>query len=255
MNYKEKYKQALEIAKECLQDGTITTIARDYILEIFPELKEKESEDERIKSIIKGCVYASDITPEGREEIFAWLEKQGEFNDNIITRNDEILQAISIGLTNVVENAGWSDFGGIPIEEIQDWLEKQGEGEGDKEKNVILPDVYDDERIRNSIALVLTDVDESVLFNRGVTLRAALNWLEKQGEKKSDDEVMKIRRKAYSDGYKHGQDNIAIFLGKESIEALEHFVRSIGESGYASPYDNRTKLVYRLLEQLKQIVK
>ena len=78
--------------------------------------------------------------------------------------------------------------------------------------------------------------------------------LRKQGEKKSADEVMEIRRKSYSDGYMHGQDNIAISLGKESVEALEHFVRGIGESGYASPYDNRTKLVYRLLEQLKQMV-
>lgn len=88
-------------------------------------------------------------------------------------------------------------------------------------------------------------------------------WLEKQSKKKSADEVLKIRQElyqsGYNDGYKHGydhgQNNIAIALGKESIDALEHFVRSIGESGYASTYDNRTKLVYRLLEQLKQIVK
>lgn len=39
----------------------------------------------------------------------------------------------------------------------------------------------------------------------------------------------------------------------EQIEALEHFVRSIGESGYASPYDNNTKLLYLLLEQLKKL--
>ena len=50
-----------------------------FMNEIFPELKEsKESEDERIKFLIKSCVYASNITPEGREDIFAWLEKQGE---------------------------------------------------------------------------------------------------------------------------------------------------------------------------------
>ena len=39
----------------------------------------------------------------------------------------------------------------------------------------------------------------------------------------------------------------------EQINALEHFVRSMGESGYASPYDNDTKLIYSLLEQLKQL--
>ena len=37
------------------------------------------------------------------------------------------------------------------------------------------------------------------------------------------------------------------------IEALEHFVRSIGESGYTSPYENNTKLLYSLLEQLKKL--
>ena len=40
---------------------------------------------------------------------------------------------------------------------------------------------------------------------------------------------------------------------EEQMDALEHFVRSIGESGYASPYDNNTKLIYSLLEQLKQL--
>lgn len=40
---------------------------------------------------------------------------------------------------------------------------------------------------------------------------------------------------------------------EEQIEALEHFVRSVGESGYASPYDNNTKLIYSLLEQLKRL--
>lgn len=39
----------------------------------------------------------------------------------------------------------------------------------------------------------------------------------------------------------------------EQIEAFEHFVRSIGESGYASPYDTNTKLLYSLLEQLKKL--
>lgn len=40
---------------------------------------------------------------------------------------------------------------------------------------------------------------------------------------------------------------------EEQIKAFEHFIRSLGESGYASPYDNNTKLLYSLLEQLKQL--
>lgn len=40
---------------------------------------------------------------------------------------------------------------------------------------------------------------------------------------------------------------------KEQIDAFEHFVRSIGESGYASPYDNNTKLLHSLLSDLKKL--
>ena len=39
----------------------------------------------------------------------------------------------------------------------------------------------------------------------------------------------------------------------EQIEAFEHFVRSCGESGISSPYDNYTKLVYSLLQDLKKL--
>lgn len=40
---------------------------------------------------------------------------------------------------------------------------------------------------------------------------------------------------------------------EEQVKAFEHFVRSIGESGYASPYENNTKLLYSLLGQLKKL--
>lgn len=39
----------------------------------------------------------------------------------------------------------------------------------------------------------------------------------------------------------------------EQIESFEHFVKSIGESGYASPYENNTKLLYSLLNDLKKL--
>lgn len=41
----------------------------------------------------------------------------------------------------------------------------------------------------------------------------------------------------------------------EQINALTHFIRSIGESGYASPYDNNTKLLYSLLTDLQVLEK
>jgi hypothetical protein len=83
MNYEKKYKQALERAKECLQDGTITSIAKAYIENIFPELK--ESEDDKIRKAIH--IYLDwldgrkDYAPKGNytiRDMIAWLEKQGE---------------------------------------------------------------------------------------------------------------------------------------------------------------------------------
>ena len=42
---------------------------------------------------------------------------------------------------------------------------------------------------------------------------------------------------------------------KEEVMAFEHFVRSLGESGYASPYENNTKRLQSLLQKLKTLVK
>lgn len=74
MNYEEKYKEALGWMRS-LYNG-LHGVTKEEAEHYFPELKVSDSE--RIKFLIKSCVYASNITPEGREEIFAWLEKQGK---------------------------------------------------------------------------------------------------------------------------------------------------------------------------------
>ena len=53
--------------------------------------------------------------------------------------------------------------------------------------------------------------------------------------------------------FKSLKDRYAWKPSDEQIDALEHFVRSIGESGFASPYDDNTRLLYSLLEQLKKL--
>lgn len=55
------------------------------------------------------------------------IEKKGEsLNESVYNTEDkEIYQAISVGLTDVFNEFGWSDFGGVPIEKIQDWLDAQ----------------------------------------------------------------------------------------------------------------------------------
>lgn len=129
------YDKVIEKAKIYNSDNT-QQVVKNLVTYLFPELK--ESEDERIrKGLIENfkwfCGDFPETTKWGKDDdllvkdIIDWLEKQGELDDNIITNDDEILQAISVGLTDVVEDAGWSDFGGIPIKEIQDWLKKKSQ--------------------------------------------------------------------------------------------------------------------------------
>ena len=84
MDYKEKYKQALERAKESLNDGTISQNTIDYLYGILPELK--ESEDEKIrKALIWHLTRVDNEIPLGAyhsidgveiKDMIAWLEKQ-----------------------------------------------------------------------------------------------------------------------------------------------------------------------------------
>lgn len=80
MDYEKKYKDALERARQVRTTNVDENKkSTEYI---FPELK--ESEDSRMKKSLKRLIAAfydcNFPTPEGftREELFAWLEKQGK---------------------------------------------------------------------------------------------------------------------------------------------------------------------------------
>ena len=92
MNYKEKYNTVLKKLQEALapcEDGCkISGLTRDCLENIFPELKEKESEDERIRKELteflksaSGGFLNSAIQCETFGEWLTWLEKQGEPKD------------------------------------------------------------------------------------------------------------------------------------------------------------------------------
>ena len=90
MNYEKKYKEALERMKswakgehpECFSEAQK---AAEFI---FPELKEKESKDERIRKTIYGWIctqHPGQFFDDGfsKEEMLAWVEKQGNKSVNI----------------------------------------------------------------------------------------------------------------------------------------------------------------------------
>ena len=83
MNYEEKYKEALERAQQAVDKGQVS---QNFVDDIFPEL-EKESKDERIRKTIYGWIYTqpSEFFDNGfsKEEMLAWVEKQGDESVNI----------------------------------------------------------------------------------------------------------------------------------------------------------------------------
>lgn len=99
MDYKEKYEQALERARNIRFGNPQSATANTVCEEIFPELK--ESEDEKMLNVaINACKYMVDNfenSTKQYENCIAWLEKQGEhanFRNKIqigdeVTRNED----------------------------------------------------------------------------------------------------------------------------------------------------------------------
>lgn len=127
----------------------------------------------------------------------------------------------------------------------------------------------EDERIRNFLIDFIKVCVWTEKKDQGWPLKEeCINWLEKQGEQKStlskDDKEMleSIITCADRDLFIHKEqiDWLKSLRHKnkwkpseEQLNAFEHFVRSVGESGYASPYNNNTKLLYSLLNDLKNL--
>ena len=78
MDYEKLYKEAFERAKKVHDEHRAQPF--DVMLKVFPELKESENErirKELINYFIKGKEYLN-LCSFSKEEIVAWLEKQGE---------------------------------------------------------------------------------------------------------------------------------------------------------------------------------
>ena len=106
LNIEEKarrYDEVFSMAKEWYNNPNSSSIGKSYLYAVLPELKEsKESEDEGVKRILhsissKMSFHLRDIFTEEEFQCFdawsnAWLEKQGELNNN---EDADILQRFS----------------------------------------------------------------------------------------------------------------------------------------------------------------
>lgn len=188
------------------------------------------------------------------------LKKSVEWSEEDEAMRDFIIHIMEIQFPHGTFSAG--EFkaifkkDAIPVRMVIDWLEKQGkvkesaisqrENQTCKEnddsltsEDEIIPDkneVRDKDEIIRKRILISTQKDIAATRKAGWStnnLEECIAWLKKQGGS------VKSRWKP----------------SKEQLEAFSHFVKSIGESGYASPYDNNTKLLYSLLHDLEQLEK
>ena len=74
MNYEQKYKNALERARDLMTNQNPPAFDKHLIEMVFPELK--ESEDERIRKAIIAYISHDQHCGVSNADMIAWLEKQ-----------------------------------------------------------------------------------------------------------------------------------------------------------------------------------
>jgi len=84
----QRYDEAIERAKALYDNNQPISGSNVIIDNIFPQLKEsKESKDEMIRRVIRGWIYTQPASffdnGISKEEILAWLEKQGEQKETL----------------------------------------------------------------------------------------------------------------------------------------------------------------------------
>jgi hypothetical protein len=99
MNYEKKYNEALAKARTFYKkwdgvDAYNSSLAISELKEIFPELKESGEEKLR-KEMLQIAKESEDsfymvLTPKKRETLIAWLEKQGNKDEEILILKDQI---------------------------------------------------------------------------------------------------------------------------------------------------------------------
>lgn len=128
MNYEEKYKDALERAKDMLSYKEVRQEDMEYL---FPELK--ESEDEMIRKELKRAIavaldysYFDKVTA---DNCIAWLEKQCE--QKPCSEEDErirkgLIENFKWFCGDFPETTKWGKDDDMLVKDIITWLEKQG---------------------------------------------------------------------------------------------------------------------------------
>lgn len=163
--YDEAIKRGLDYIKHTPATEMVTR--QDIFEAIFPELK--ESKDEKIRKVIRGWIYTrpASFFDNGisKEEILAWLERQGEHLENFDEAEKEKSDFVGDGFIKCFAN--FLDF----KEGNTYWLEYIGDDKYNVRSDNLLGKTYH-----------ITPCQLYTVFKK-------LTWLEKQGEQKPVDKV------------------------------------------------------------------
>ena len=210
-----------------------------YIGENCPELI--ESEDEQHRKFILEYLYdglrKSDEQFKGQfKSAIAWIEKQGEQksfdyeNANIPQKDSTWSEEDKHWMQEVIDFMNHPDFiKTMPtlakdtinwLKSLKDRVQPQSKQEWSEEDESNFQGIIDE--LKENKTSCRTDYEHQIYYR-------LLSW------------------------FKSLKERYVWKPSDEQIDVLEHFVRSIGESGFASPYDDNTRLLYSLLKQLKKL--
>ena len=154
---------------------------------------------------------------------------QNWINDNVPelreSEDEQIIKALAEGI-RAIERCGWSDFGGIPIEDVLDWLEKQGqvkESSIPQHENKTCEEnsnslTSEDERIRKSLITFFQRFPYDSIEKAGTSAKDAIAWLEKQCKPIDEEKVLIGARKGVALSIINYLDNNSVGMCLSSIE-------------------------------------
>lgn len=159
--------------------------------------KVQPSTKEQRDTLMKAMTDAGYTFDFDKKELKLLISNGGDFESNnskqkhveLSEEDDKMRKAILTGLIDCRDapDLGWSNFGGIEIDDCIAWLEKQGEKE-------YAFKTFDDEDVRKFMQYIEKQAKayELNLPNRSYDIYAfskdLLSWIEKQGEQKPIDE-------------------------------------------------------------------
>lgn len=174
-SYKEKYEQALRVAKETYDKQPMY---REWLEKMFPELK--ESEDEKIReALIRFHKSTIDIDGIKGADIISWLEKQGKCKTDC-HRNHQDANYPN-GCIVLEDFNGGEGFYKLNLDYLN---KKQVEEVEETVRTWNKESKTSNENIKSCIGMCLTDANEQRFNDYNTTLKDCLDWLKKQGEQK-----------------------------------------------------------------------